>query len=479
MSSTSSAPASRVRLVVPWFSVVVVAAFAGLLLTPAGDRMRPAVAWTLATLVVLAALANAVLTHRTVVRGDAVSQQREDEHAALEGQSAALGRALDAVVHEQLPAFLAGERGHALPALPSPAGERVAEAAAALDLARQERVARDGAVEAAVVALARKVQASAHRLQGEAAWLAQRHPVDPDALRTAVQIDHAAAEHARQAQNLATLCGESPGEQWDEPLPLTDVVRGAAGRITAFHRVDMSGDPGVVITARAAAPLMHLLAELLANATESSPPSTRVLVGLRTVQRGAVVEIDDCGAGLDGRQLERAREIASGRRAITIADLGAVPQTGLAVVGTYARRHGFRVELTDSVYGGLRAVVMVPGDLVEPTPAVEEPLAEEAWPSELPLAAVADAMSVGAVGLEPAYLRRDAPALPQRQSRRADAVPLPERPSTAGLVASQTAEAAGAWMGAFFGGLRSTHPDLGAGPPTAGGGRPDGGAAAG
>ena len=90
-----------------------------------------------------------------------------------------------------------------------------------------------------------------------------------------------------------------------------------------------------------------------------------MLVALRQVQRGAVIEIDDCGVGLDLKQLEQARDIASGKREISIAELGEIPQTGLAVVGTYARRHGFRVDVTESVYGGLRAIVMVPAELTE------------------------------------------------------------------------------------------------------------------
>src|SRR5206468_4149481 len=83
-------------------------------------------------------------------------------------------------------------------------------------------------------------------------------------------------------------------------------------------------------------------------------PTTQVLVTLRQVQRGAVIEIDDGGVGLDDKRLEQVREIASGRRPVGIADLGEIPQTGLPVVGAYVRRHGFRVEITESVYGGRR-----------------------------------------------------------------------------------------------------------------------------
>ena len=228
--------------------------------------------------------------------------------------------------------------------------------------------AQRSAVHAAVVSLARRVQTTAHRLQEEAGRMVSRHPNDADVLETSMRVDHAAAQQARYAQSLAALCGERPGQQWSEPLPLSDVVRGAAGRITAYQRVEASGDPAIAVSARAVEPLIHIVAELLANAAQSSPPTTNVLVTLRHVQRGAVIEIDDCGVGMDDRRLEQARAIASGKKAVDLFLLGEVPQTGLASVGTYARTYGFRVDLGESVYGGVRAIVMVPSELTEPLP---------------------------------------------------------------------------------------------------------------
>ncbi|WP_344008524.1 ATP-binding protein, partial [Isoptericola halotolerans] len=256
---------------------------------------------------------------------------------------------------------------------------------AALTAEQEARADQRAAVETAVVSLSRKVQSSAHRIQEEAARMVQRHATDPDVLQTSMRIDHAAAQHARQAQSLVALCGRRPGQTWEDALPLPDVVKAAAGRITAFHRVEVSGDPGLAVTARAVEPLVHVVAELLANATQSSPPNTQVLVVIRQVQRGAVLEIDDCGVGMDPRELSRVRAVAAGEHPVGIADLGEVPQTGLAVVGTYARFLGLRVDLTESVYGGLRAVVMVPGDLTEvaaTAPDVLAPSVDEAWAAD-------------------------------------------------------------------------------------------------
>lgn len=368
-SMSSSPPPSRLRQVAPWVCVAGVLAYvlvAPVLFTATGASSTwPA--WLVGIAAVGLAVAAALIAARSSRDDLAAYENLVLAHRRAEERADAASAALDALAKEQLPAFLDSEPAPPLPHLPGDARAqaRLDEAAAMLARVQEERVARRDAVQVAVVALSRKVQAAAHRIQEEAARMVQRHPTDADILQTSMRVDHAAAQQARQAQSLAALCGEWPGQQWSEPLPLPDVVKGAASRITAFHRVEVSGDPGVAVSARIVEPLIHLVAELLSNATQSSPPTTQVLVALRQVQRGAVVEIDDCGVGLDLKQLEQARDIASGKREISITELGEIPQTGLAVVGTYARRHGFRVDVTESVYGGLRAIVMIPAELTE------------------------------------------------------------------------------------------------------------------
>jgi hypothetical protein len=240
---------------------------------------------------------------------------------------------------------------------------------------------------AAVVALARRVQASAHRIQEEANVMADRRPGDAGVLEVSMRVDHAAAQQARNAQSVAVLCGEWPGQQWPEPLPLVDVVRAAAGRIVAFRRIEVTGDQDIAASAPLVEPMIHVVAELLANATQSSPPATQVPVNVRAVQRGAVIEVHDCGVGLDDYRLAQAREIASGTRVIGLDDLGEFPQTGLAVVGQYVRRHGLRVDISESVYGGVRAVVGIPSDLIETVAPVDvvpgETVPSETVPSEI------------------------------------------------------------------------------------------------
>ncbi|MEU0315065.1 ATP-binding protein [Nocardioides sp. NPDC006273] len=304
----------------------------------------------------------------------------------------------------------------------------------------------------AVLSLSRKVQASAHRIQEESTRMVAKFPAEPDVLEAGMRVDHAAAQQARLAQSIATLCGEQPGQHWRDPLPIADVVRGAAGRITAYRRVRVEGDPPVAVQGAYVEPLIHLVAELLANATQSSPPATEVLVTIRSVRRGAALEIDDAGVGMDETNLAWMREIASGTRQVRLQDLGEIPQTGLAVVGTYVRRHGFRVDLTESVHGGLRVAVLVPEAMITPM-SVDVP-EQVAPPAPAPAAIPPQQQH------QPSSFTSD--GLPQRRSKRG------ERPTTgqqraegSQVVAPRsepTAEQAGAWMSSFLSTVAETDP---------------------
>ncbi|GAA4835813.1 ATP-binding protein [Saccharopolyspora rosea] len=322
------------------------------------------------------------------------------------------------------------------------------DCAAQLEQVRDRQLGRDDVVHAAVASLARKVQSSAHRIQDQAAELTRRYENDPEVLEIRFQIDHAAAQQARQAQSLAVLCDEQPGQQWRRPVSLEDIAHAARGRITAYQRVEVSGNVGVAVTPPKVEPLIHLISELLANATQSSAPIFKVLVTVRQVQRGAVIEIDDCGNGVQPQLLAHLRDIASGDRVVGLAELGEAPQTGLAVVGRYVRHHGFRVDLANSVYGGLRAIVFIPGDYLQTAtepPAVgkQAQRSHAAEPVERkPAAPVTEQAG-------------ETPQLPQRRSRRGDVAPQPAEskpliwPPERGETRSP--EEVGQWMARFFG----------------------------
>ncbi|GAA3737449.1 hypothetical protein GCM10022225_20340 [Plantactinospora mayteni] len=388
-----------------------------------------------------------------------------------EARSAAVDDALEHLLRVRLPAVLAGA-----PVPPAAGDPLLADRAAGLvDGILAEATGalkgsdeREESLRLAVVALSRRVQTAAHSIQEQVSLMAERHQHDPDVVESSMRVDHAAAQQARHAQSLAVLCAEWPGQQWQEPLAMVDVVRAASARILAYQRIEVSGDQDVAVAAEVVEPVIHLVAELLANATQSSPPATTVPVTVRRVQRGAVIEIDDGGIGMDDHRLEQARETVSGRRPVGLGELGEIPQTGLAVVGHYVRRHGFRADLSESPYGGLRAVVLIPSKVVEtveppeavlmrPPPAVvTEPPAVRPEPGPRPVEAEPADPAVGVT-------------LPRRRSRRGETVsaaPEAAEPVAAELaepaaVSSEpTPEQAGSWMGAFIeGGRTGGEPD--------------------
>jgi hypothetical protein len=399
--------------------------------------------------------------HSLIDERSALRTRLDQSRAAqqtLTFQETALRQALEHTVTLRMPAAFEGRE---VPSAELP-GAFDAELAKLLDQLVTEAARagdRDESIRSALVALSRRVQTAAHRIQEEATLMAERHPGDPDVLDVSMRVDHAAAQQARHAQSMAVLCGEWPGQQWPEPLPLVDVVRAAAGRIIAYRRIEVAGDPDIAAAAPIVEPLIHLVAELLANATQSSPPATSVPVTIRSVQRGAVIEVNDCGVGLDDHRLTQAREIASGARLIGLDELGEFPQTGLAVVGQYARRHHFRVDVSESVYGGVRAVVGIPNELVETVAPAEELVAVP--PPAVP--ATDEESAVAEDGRRPLARRRSprhGTAGPATFGTGPTAIGPVADAAVANDTASDTAdpaeplspEQAGAWMNAFLSG---------------------------
>ncbi len=82
-----------------------------------------------------------------------------------------------------------------------------------------------------------------------------------------------------------------------------------------------------------------------------------------------MVEIEDRGVGLTEEVRQRVeRVMAQSQRTIQLASLGEVTQLGLPVVSRLAREHGCEVHLRTSAYGGVRAVVLVPRNLITTMP---------------------------------------------------------------------------------------------------------------
>jgi uncharacterized low-complexity protein len=108
------------------------------------------------------------------------------------------------------------------------------------------------------------------------------------------------------------------------------------------------------------------------------------------VGRGFAIEIEDRGLGVAEEQLEEInRDLASPPD----FDLAGSDRLGLFITGRLARRHGIKVTLRASVFGGTSAVVIIPTGLVVTDPS-QIPVHAAAAPALQPAAAAA-ALSSG------------------------------------------------------------------------------------
>jgi signal transduction histidine kinase len=186
---------------------------------------------------------------------------------------------------------------------------------------------------------------------------------DPATLADLFPLDHLTTRMRRHAEGLIILSGAAPGRSWSEPVPVIDVIRGAVAEVEDYKRVTVLTRAEDAVAGQAVADMIHLLAELIENATLSSPSGTRVEVRAERVANGFAVEVDDRGLGIEAGQLATINAQLANPPDF---DLANADQLGLFVVGKLAARHGVRVALRPSPYGGTTAVVLMPNNLVVP-----------------------------------------------------------------------------------------------------------------
>lgn len=208
--------------------------------------------------------------------------------------------------------------------------------------------------------IARRSQTLLHRQLALLDWI-ERRTEDPDQLEELFRIDHLATRMRRHAEDLVILAGATPGRGWRHPIPFADVLRAAASEVEEYARISVVGVPDVDLAGRAVNDVVHMLAELLENATMFSPPDTQVLLSGQTVPNGFVIEIEDRGLGMSASAI-----IEANARLASPPDFDPTNSSrlGLFVVARLAAKHGIRVELRRSPYGGVTAVALVPSELV-------------------------------------------------------------------------------------------------------------------
>ncbi|MEU3012261.1 nitrate- and nitrite sensing domain-containing protein [Nocardia asteroides] len=235
-------------------------------------------------------------------------------------------------------------------------------ASAALRAAVDEARTREG-VRAVFLNIAHRSQIVVHR-QLEILDEAERRQEDPALLETLFRLDHLATRERRNAENLIILGGGRPGRQWRNPVPVMDVVRSAIGETLDYARVRVTKLPEVSVVGTVVADLVHLLAELVDNATAFSPPQSRVEAGGNVVGKGVVIEITDQGMGMGPEDLERFNAMLADPPDFGVGTLSSDSRLGLFVVARLAVAHGISVRLSESDYGGIRAIVLVPVSLL-------------------------------------------------------------------------------------------------------------------
>ncbi|MEV0335119.1 sensor histidine kinase [Nocardia sp. NPDC050717] len=261
---------------------------------------------------------------------------------------------------------------------------RLAEVQAADEAARAEVAATSRAATSAAVRSFGTSVVSLGTDLGQVVSAALREHRDDAIYETLTRIDHTVQQMIRQAQSYVIVSGGLPGRRWPQQS-LTDVAGGATGRVREFLRV-RSGQSERVVISRAVEPLVHTLATLLDNALRYSPPSSFVEVGFQEGHHGVTVIIDDAGMRMSPEQLEDARQVLSGERAVDIHDLGPAPKVGFPGIAALARRYGFSVHVDGpNIFGGMRAMVYVPSALLVSGAAPRLPEPELTAPAHVPV----------------------------------------------------------------------------------------------
>ncbi|SEP58916.1 Signal transduction histidine kinase [Streptomyces sp. yr375] len=314
------------------------------------------------------------------VAADRAARSVSDRVAALR-QGSARGEADLRAVIEAL------RRGEAPPQRTSRGGPPAHDAddfeLLAADLAR----AHDGAVTAVVQAaqlssqagseqklevfvnLARRLQSLVHR---EISILDElEHEIeDPDLLKGLFHVDHLATRIRRHAENLAVLGGAVSRRQWSNPVCMTEVLRSAIAEVEQYSRVKLVPPIDGELRGHAVADVIHLLAELVENATVFSAPHTQVLLRANLVTSGLAVEVEDRGLGMPVEEQVRMNALLADPDQVNVGRLLADGRIGLFVVSQLARRHGIRVRLQSNIYGGVQAVLVVPQALLGSPPGI-------------------------------------------------------------------------------------------------------------
>ncbi|WP_236074327.1 sensor histidine kinase [Streptomyces tardus] len=217
------------------------------------------------------------------------------------------------------------------------------------------------------VNLSRRLQSLVHR-EIELLDELENQVEDPDLLKGLFHVDHLATRIRRHAENLAVLGGAVSRRQWARPVTMTEVLRSAIAEVEHYPRIKLVPPIEGNLHGHAVADVIHLLAELIENASVFSAPQTQVLLRAQHVTAGLAVEVEDRGLGMTAGEQSRMNSLLSDPEHVNVQDLLRDGRIGLFVVSQLARRHGIVVQLQSNIYGGIQAVLILPRSVLGEDP---------------------------------------------------------------------------------------------------------------
>ncbi|MES5818625.1 nitrate- and nitrite sensing domain-containing protein [Streptomyces sp. RG80] len=192
----------------------------------------------------------------------------------------------------------------------------------------------------------------------------ERRHTDPEVLKGLFELDSTASQLRRYEENLVVISGERPGRSWQEPVALIDILRSAVGEVAEYQRVEVHTEEELCLAPPAVADVIHLLAELIDNATVYSPAPAPVTVQAASVAKGVAVEVEDRGLGMSEEDYASLNAQLAVPPKFDVVALADDLRLGMFVIGRLATRHGITVTLRPSPYGGTTAIVLLPHDIV-------------------------------------------------------------------------------------------------------------------
>jgi signal transduction histidine kinase len=185
---------------------------------------------------------------------------------------------------------------------------------------------------------------------------------DPDTLGGLFELDHLATRMRRNSENLLVLSGQDLDRVYGGPATADDVIGAALSEVEHYQRVVVERTPAVSVHGEVVSDLVHLVAELLENATDYSGADTTVTVTSSMTAAGEWrIDITDAGAGMAAPEIRRANARLAEPPEV---DVEVSRRMGLYVVGRLAQLHGIGVRLSPARTGGLTATVLVPAGVV-------------------------------------------------------------------------------------------------------------------